>query len=392
VSSTLGRVDGRDRIVTALTRLGAASRAELARTTALAPSTVSAIVADLMDEGLVVQQDEPSVPAGGAKGGRPATLLVLHRSAGVVVGIDFGKRHLRVAVADLSHTLLAESVEAVDADRPAAEGIETAVGLIRQALAEAAAETSQVVGVGMGLPGPVHFPGGQLGDSTILPGWVGVDAAQAMTKALGLRVEVDNDANLGAVSEWMWGAGRGCTELAYLKVATGVGAGLIIGGRPFSGAGGTAGEIGHTVIDPGGPVCRCGNRGCLEMLAGAQAVLDALRPAHGDGLTIARVLELARDGDPGSRRVIADAGQAIGNAAATLCNLLNPRRIVVGGELGAAGELLLAPLRQALERGAIRSASQDVEVVQGALGDRAEVLGALALALRSRTQLPTQAG
>jgi predicted NBD/HSP70 family sugar kinase len=128
------------------------------------------------------------------------------------------------------------------------------------------------------------------------------------------------------------------------------------------------------------------------MLAGAQAILDALRPAHGDGLTIARVLELARDGDPGSRRVIADAGQAIGNAAATLCNLLNPRRIVVGGELGAAGELLLAPLRQALERGAIRSASQDVEVVQGALGDRAEVLGALALALRSRTQLPTQAG
>ncbi len=388
VSSTVGRVDGRDRIVAALTRLGAASRADLARTTALAPSTVSTIVADLMDEGLVVEQGEPAVSAGGTKGGRPATLLMLHRTAGIVVGIDFGKRHLRVAVADLSHTLLAEKVEPVDADRPASEGIETAVGLVHDALAEAAVETGQVVGVGMGLPGPVHFPGGQLGDSTILPGWVGVDAAQAMTRALGLRVEVDNDANLGAVSEWMWGAGRDCTELAYLKVATGVGAGLIIGGRPFSGAGGTAGEIGHTVIDPGGPICRCGNRGCLEMLAGAQAVLDALRPAHGDGLTIARVVALAHDGDPGSRRVIADAGHAIGMAAATLCNLLNPRRIVVGGELGAAGELLLAPLRQALERGAIRSASQDVEVVQGALGDRAEVLGALALALRSRTGLP----
>ena len=207
-----------------------------------------------------------------------------------------------------------------------------------------------------------------------------------MTEALGLRVEVDNDANLGASGEWMWGAGRGCTELAYLKLATGIGAGLILGGRPFKGAGGTAGEIGHTMVDPSGPICRCGNRGCLEMLAGAGAVLDALRPTHGNGLTVKDVIALASDGDPGCCRALADAGHIIGGAASILCNLINPQRIVVGGEMAAAGEVLLGPLRESLERSAIRSAAQDVQVVQGSLGDKAEVLGAVALALHPTGQ------
>ncbi|TDO51728.1 putative NBD/HSP70 family sugar kinase [Kribbella sp. VKM Ac-2527] len=381
----MGRADARDRIITALIQNGAASRAELARRTSLAPSTVSAIISELLGEGLVVEQATQSVRAG-TKGGRPATLVALDRSAGVAVGIDIGKQHVRVAVADLAHQLLAERSENVTPDLPASEGIRAAAALVHKTLGDAAADLSHVVGVGMGLPGPVHAPTGQLGDSTILPGWVGVNAAQAMTDALGLRVEVDNDANLGAIGEWTWGAGRDCTEVIYLKLATGIGAGLIIGGRPFTGHGGTAGEIGHTVVDPAGPICRCGNRGCLEMLAGSGAVLNALRPSHGNVQTIAEVLELAAAGDHGCRRAIADAGQAVGTAAATLCNLINPRLIVVGGEMAAAGEILIDPLREALERGAIRSASHDVEVVQGTLGDRAEVLGAVALALRHGNQ------
>jgi predicted NBD/HSP70 family sugar kinase len=157
---------------------------------------------------------------------------------------------------------------------------------------------------------------------------------------------------------------------------------LIIEGRPFRGAGGTAGEIGHTIVDPEGPVCRCGNRGCLETLVGAPALLELLRPTLGP-LTLREVLARADDGDAACRRTIADAGGAIGAAAAgTLCNLFNPDRIVVGGDLGAAGELLLAPLRDALLRAAIPSAGADVDVVAGVLGDRAEVLGAIALVLR----------
>ena len=179
----------------------------------------------------------------------------------------------------------------------------------------------------------------------------------------------------------MWGAGRGADHMAYVKAATGIGAGFIVAGAPYVGAGGTAGELGHTVVEPGGPICRCGNRGCLETLAGAPAILGSLRDVHGDALTLPEAVAYALKGDSGCSRAIADAGSAIGTAVATLCNLFNPQKVVVGGDLGASGELLLAPLREALRRGAIRSAADDVEVLQGALGERAEVLGAVALVL-----------
>jgi predicted NBD/HSP70 family sugar kinase len=373
------RLDARSRVLGVLAQAGAASRAELARLTALAPSTISAVVAELEAEGLVI---EPADRPNRTRLGRPPVLVALSREAGLALGIDFGKRHLRVAVADLSHAVLAERHEPLDADLPAAESIPRAVALVDEVLAEAGARRADVVGVGMGLPGPVHAPTGELGDSTILPGWVGVRAVDAMSAALDLPVEVGNDANLGALSESMWGAGRGAREMAYLKASTGVGAGLIIGGRPYHGAGGTAGEIGHTVIDPGGSICRCGNRGCLETVAGVPPVLAALRAGYGDTLTIDEAIARAHNGDAGCRRAIADAGRAIGTAVATLCNLFNPRRIVVGGDLGAAGELLLAPLRESLRLAAIRSAADDVQVVEGALGERAEVLGAVALGLR----------
>ena len=372
----------RARIVGALVEAGALSRAELARRTTLAPSTVSSIVAELQAAGLVVDAVDDARPAERASPGRPAALLCLHRSAGVALGLDFGKRHVRVATADLSHALLAERHRPLAADAPAADAIALAVELVGDVLAETGVGLDAVVGVGMGLPGPVHLPSGELGDSTILPGWVGVRAADTMGRALGRAVEVENDANLGALGEHLWGAGAGARHLAYLKVATGIGAGLILGGRPYTGARGTAGEIGHTVVDLAGPICRCGNRGCLEMVAGAGAVCAALEATHGAGVTIGEVVARAKAGDLGCRRAIADSGRAIGAAVATLCNLLNPERLVVGGDLGAADELLLGPLRTSLGLGAMPSAAADLEVVPGALGERAEVLGALGLVLR----------
>jgi predicted NBD/HSP70 family sugar kinase len=375
------RRDARARVAGVLAEVGAVSRADLARRAALAPSTVSAVVSDLHAAGLVVEPAEPVHPPERPPVGRPPVLIALHRNAGVVAGIDFGKRHLRMAISDLSHQILAERHRALDADLPAAEAIALAKSLFDEALEEANVKPAELVGVGMGLPGPVHRPSGELGDSTILPGWVGIRAADAISAALNQAVEVENDANLGALGEWMWGAGRGADHMAYVKAATGIGAGFIVAGQPYVGAGGTAGEIGHTVIDPGGPICRCGNRGCLETLAGAPAILGSLRDVHGDDLTLVRAVDLARKGDTGCQRAIADAGLAIGTAVATLCNLFNPHRVVVGGALGAAGEYLLGPIRDSLRRGAIRSAADDVQVVQGQLGERAEVLGAVALVL-----------
>jgi predicted NBD/HSP70 family sugar kinase len=202
-----------------------------------------------------------------------------------------------------------------------------------------------------------------------------------MSEELGLPVRVENDANLGALAEIVWGAGRGCSELVYVKVASGVGAGLILNGRLYEGHAGTAGEIGHVTVDETGQVCRCGNRGCLEVYAGAEAVLEPLRRRYGQGITLRQVIALAQAGDLGCRRVIADAGRSLGLAIAGTCNLLAPERVIVGGELAAAGPLLLDPLRQVVGRSAIASL-RATPVLAGVLGERAEVLGAVALVLR----------
>jgi predicted NBD/HSP70 family sugar kinase len=367
------------RVVSVLLERGVVSRADIARHTGLSRTTVSSLVAKLIEHGLVAERADAGERFSGAAG-RPPVLLGLDRSAGVVIGVDFGHTHLRVVAADLSHTILAEADEVLDVDQSANEGFAAAGRLVDAVLADAGVPRDRVINVGMGIPGPVHRSG-TVGSSAILPGWVGLQAAHEMERRLKLPVVVENDANLGALAETHFGAGRGATELVYLKISSGIGAGVMIGGRIHHGAGGTAGEIGHMLVDEAGHVCRCGNRGCLETVAAGPGLLEQLSRTHGSGLALEDVVTLAAGGDPGCRRVIADAGQHIGRAVAMLCNLLNPARVIVGGDLSGAGDLLLEPLRAALRRYAIPSAAQDVEVRAGELGERAEVRGAVALAI-----------
>ncbi len=374
------REQNRERVVEALRELGVASRADIARHTGLSPATVSTLVTQLRDSGVVADRSSDDVPSA-QRSGRPPMLIALDRSVGVAVGIDFGKRHLAVAVSDLAHEVLAETRREMPDDYEAEAGMSAATELLDEVLADAGSSRANVIGVGLGLPGPIHRSTGTVGSSAILPGWVGVQVGLEMSRHLGLPVHVDNDANLGALAELHWGAGRGSSMLVYLKVATGIGAGMVIGSHLFHGAGGTAGEIGHTMMDEAGPICRCGNRGCLEMVAAAPAVVELLRPQFGDGLTIETVVGRALEGDPGCRRAIGDAGRHIGHAVANLCNLFNPERIVVGGSLAGAGDVLLGPLREAARQRTIPSAADDVEIVPTVLGDRAEVLGAVALVL-----------
>jgi predicted NBD/HSP70 family sugar kinase len=193
-------------------------------------------------------------------------------------------------------------------------------------------------------------------------------------------VFVDNDANLGALAELRTGAARDASQAVYVAASHRIGAGLVLDGDVFRGASGTAGEIGHVTIDENGPICRCGNRGCLETFAGAQHLLEMLRGSHGT-LTLRDVIRLALDDDAGCRRAVADAGRHIGVALANLCNLFNPSMIVVGGELAAAGELLLAPLRDAVARCALPTTADTVEIVASELRGEAEIRGAVALAV-----------
>jgi predicted NBD/HSP70 family sugar kinase len=366
------------RVIRALREEGQISRAEIARRTGLSRSTVSSLVADLQADGLVVERPEPGL-AHGAQGGRPPILLSFDASAGAAVGIDFGHSHLRVAVSDLASTILAERTQPLDTDHDAQEGLDAAAELVDATLAEAGVDRSAVIGAGMGLPGPIESGEGVVGTSAILPGWIGMTAEAEIRRRLDIPVMVDNDANLGALAEAAFGAARNAGDLVYLKASSGIGAGLILNGRLYRGAGGLAGELGHVLVDPNGVVCRCGNRGCLETVAGTGALVDRLRPSHGEDLTVEGMLAAARAGDAACRQAIHEAGRALGQVVATLMNVLNPELFVVGGHLGRAGDELLAGIRESVARAALPETARRAEVVVGVLGDRAHVLGALAL-------------
>src|SRR5918995_91402 len=232
----------------------------------------------------------------GAARGRPPALIALDPAAGVAVGVDLGKRHPAGAGADLSHRVLAEEGGEMPEDYEAEVGMDRAAMLVETVLADSGADHDRILGVGMGLPGPVHRSG-IVGSSAILPGWAGTHGAERMAERLGLEVWLGNDANLGALSEATWGAGRGANALVYLKLSTGIGAGVVIDGRLFGGAGGTAGEIGHTTLDETGDICRCGSRGCLETYAAGAAIARQLSRSRSEELDLDGVLGRAAAGD-----------------------------------------------------------------------------------------------
>jgi predicted NBD/HSP70 family sugar kinase/DNA-binding transcriptional ArsR family regulator len=393
-STTRGRVGSlsslrelnRLKVLEVVRERGTVSRSQIATATGLARSTVSTLVGELQRAGLVVEREDAQA-ASAASGGRPPLMLSLDPGAGAVIGIQFDHDFVRVAIADLSFTILAEGGREADVDHDAQAGLETAAELVNTLLAKSGIDNDRLIGAGVALSGPVDRATGQVISATILPGWLGVDVASWLSERLGVRVEVENDANLGALAESVLGAGRDAAEMAYVMLSSGIGGGLILGGRLYRGARGMAGEIGHVSVDESGHMCRCGNRGCLETMVGAAALTDLLRRSHGDDITVERMIALAREGDPGCRRVIADAGHTVGRIAAALCNEFNPERIVVGGELALAGDLLLDPMRESIRRYAIPAAAEGLTVVAGALGDRAELMGALALVVGQSEQV-----
>lgn len=372
---------GRGLVISALRENGALSRAEISRIASLSRSTVSNVVRELLRAGTVV---EPGGDAGARREpsvGRPGRLVSLNPAAGAAIGVTIGHRRLRIALADLAYNVIGEVCE----DLPEGHGPEQTLDKVEllsgELLSEADVRVKSVVGVGVGIPAPFEQESERIHPSSLSASWRDTRLRDELQNRLELPVLADNDANLSALAEMVWGAGRGVREAATVLISDGVGAGLIVGGKLYRGHRGTAGEIGHTTMDEYGQICRCGNRGCLETKATAQAVLELLRPSYGANLTIERVLELAEGGDVACRRAIEDTGHLVGVAISHICNLLNPQRLIVVGELSGAGELLLAPLRNSVRRSALPIAAGP-EIMSGELGVRASVLGGVALALR----------
>jgi glucokinase-like ROK family protein len=295
-------------------------------------------------------------------------------SAGETIGVDLGGTKMLVGVLDGTET----SWESREASTGQSE--DELVELLVREVCEARDARPGARAVGLGIPATIDHARGIAVSAVNLP-LENLAIRDLVEERVGLPVFVDNDANLAALAELHWGAGRDASNLVYLTAGTGIGSGIVIDGRLYRGAGGTAGEIGHTTIDEGGPICRCGSRGCLETFAAMPAILELLKPSLGADLTAERVIEQAADGDLACQRAIGDAGRHLGAALANLCNLVNPERIVVGGSLAQAGATLLDPMRETVQRRAIVSAAKDVEVVEGELSERAEMLGAVALVL-----------
>lgn len=383
-ASRLPSAGSAGQVVGRLRAIGPMTRSEIGSTMGLSRTTVSATVAQLMADGWV--QERP--PSGVVLGpGRPATVLTLTRQAGIAIGVDLGRSHARVVLADLGHEVLAEQSLELQDGWDATDAFDAVEALVGEALTAGAADRAEVVGIGLGLPAPLDTSG-HATSITIPPDWVRDDPAQALAKRLGVPVAVENDANLGALAEARWGAGRRFDTLFYVKASTGIGAGLVFQGRLFRGTAGTAGEIGHVTVRDNGLVCRCGSRGCLEVAVGGPALVAQVGHNRAGITTLGELIAAARDGDLACSRVLADAGDTLGVAIASVLNILNPDRVILGGELGGAGELVLANLRESLGRHALASAVRSTSVVHSQLGQRAEALGAVLLVLTEADRFP----
>ena len=368
------------RVIETIYRHPATSRAEITRHTGLARQTVSTVIDELLRAGIVEEHAAPET-ARPRNTGRPPILLSLVAGAAFAAGLDFGHEHIRVAVCDLSGQPIVDDFSPAEVDHAPTESLDLARELLSDALGSAGIEREDLLGVGMGLAAPINRTTGELEANGILPGWHGIRPAAEMEARLGVPVQLENDANAGALGEKLFGAGRGVDDLVYVRLSAGIGAGMILSGRPYQGSLGVAGEIGHILSDPRGSICRCGNRGCLETVASPVAVAALLERSIGQPVSIPALLELVATGHRGAQRAVADAGEAVGTAVAALVNIVNPELLLVGGELAAAGEILLEPIRAAIARHCVAPAAASVRVAPGALGARAEVLGAAALIL-----------
>ena len=381
--STEIRAHNRDLVLRLVWHAQTLSRSDIARQLGMSRSTVSAIVQDLCDFGLV-----KDVGRGLSSGGRRPVLLSFQDDAYSILGIDVGATHVAGVLTNLRGQIRVWQHQ----QHPVTEDPEGTHELIaricRALMASDDVSPQQLIGIGIAAPSPVNpSRPGEL-SPLYFPHWNGHDLATGARRVYDGPVLVDNDANLGALAESWWGLGKGLDDLAYVKLGTGIGSGHILSGQIYRGAHGVAGEIGHVSIDRDGPSCVCGLHGCLVSYIGAKALVDRvhqLRDEYPNSILaepnpsgIEALVQASLQGDTLAQRVVEESGRHLGVALATMVNLLNPSIVVLGGGLSRAGEQLLAPLRATLsERAPVSS-----HLALSQLGERASGLGAATLVLQ----------
>jgi len=310
-----------------------------------------------------------------------------------VVGVDVGGTKTLLALVDPGGGVLARR-RVETPQRGPEDFVQVLVGELEALLEQAGRRREDVLGLGVGAPGPLDPQSGVVFEPPNLAGWRDVPLAAMLQEAAGIPTWVENDANAAALAEAWVGVGRGVRDLIYITVSTGIGGGLILDGELYHGVSGTAGEVGHMTVEPEGPLCGCGRRGHLEAVASGGAIArmaqEAVRAGRetrlsalpSQALTAEAVAEAAAQGDALAREIYARAGSYIGLAVASLVNVLNPAMVVFGGGVSKAGDLLLEPVRRVVRERAFRRPAQAAQIVPAGLGDDVGVIGAAAVVYR----------
>ena len=379
--------------VQAIQNDGPLSRTDLARILGYSRASITAVISELINRGILHEVGE-----GASGGGRRPLLLDVNPAFGFVAGIDIGATSIDLALADFRGNILERTCESTDVRSNTAETVlGRAVEMLHALIEQRNVTPDQVIAIGVGVPGPVHFARGVLFSPPLMPSWDGFEFKPYFRQQFpNARVVVDNDVNIMAKGEQQAGAGQGVDNFMFIKIGTGIGAGIISNGRIYRGSDGCAGDVGHICVDYNGPTCNCGNLGCLEVMAAAPAIAAAAKAGAAAGksellakkmeelggeLTAVEVGEAAAVGDELANQVIRESGRMIGGVLATLANFYNPRAIFIGGGISKIGYRFLSAIRRAALRRANPLATRQLRIEYTKLGDDAGVVGAIWIAI-----------
>jgi predicted NBD/HSP70 family sugar kinase len=370
-------------IIRALTQHGGMTSAQIARHTGLARSTISTGLADLKSSCVVVESEQVVEGKNGA--GRPGIILTLNPAAGTCIGIHLGYDEIQIVVADISHSFIAEERFLLGVDYTPQDVVLPLLKAFSAFYRENGLALAGLLGVGVSVSGPVR-PDGVLQRGGILPKWAGTDIRKLFSSLFDTPVIVNNESNCAAIAEMKWGAARDVSDFVIFKMDVGVGGAIVSNGAIVNGIAGGGGEFGHVSINPEGELCRCGNRGCLELYASFVKPLEQLSRVHKRPMTMDDAIALAETGDAGALRMINDVGEYGGRGLAMVGTMLNPPLIIVGGRMALAGDLLLVPMRNTFQRHTLikhmdTNSAARTEIRIGKFTDKDSLLGAVGLVL-----------
>jgi glucokinase-like ROK family protein len=371
------------------------SREALAQRSAFSKTRANAAVAGLLERELL---EEAGLQA--SSGGRRAGTLRLHRGLGVLLAADLGATGLRVGVLTPDLQVLARHVESADVRKGPELVLARVRTLLGQLLAQAGLTPRDVIGIGMGVPGPVNFETGQLVNPPLMPEWDSYSIREDMKAAFEAPVFVDNDVNIMALGE-LWRMQRELRNFLVIKVGTGIGCGIVCQGQVYRGATGSAGDVGHICVDPTGPRCHCGNLGCVEAMAAGPAIARMAREAVEAGQSVLLAETLAstgtilpedvaravRAGDTAANAIVQRAGSLIGQMLASAVNFFNPSHVFFGGSMMRIGPLFLASLRQSIYQRSLALSTRQLEIQVTPLGEQAGLIGASVLAMQETLRM-----